>query len=167
MGTVNEFLQYTLNKTCSYISSICEIYEMASKGKSESLLDDIVYENVYTFIELLRYPACNFVIKTKLPGLLANGASEGRVYSASESITECLLFAAKLLNGAEIKKHHVEKQFKSFLSALPQNEAGYGTLGKGMIRLILTILSFALEDTGINRSDKSKFIVSLIISTNI
>ena len=128
---------------------------MASKGESESLLDDIVYENVYTFIELLRYPACNFVIKTKLPRLLANGASEG-VYSASESISECLLFAAKLLNGAEVTKQHVDKQFKSFLPALPQNEAGYKILGKGTIRLILTLLSFALEDTGINRSDRSK-----------
>lgn len=98
LRTVNAFLHYTFMKSCTYLTSICEIYELASKGKSDELLDRIIYQNIHIFIELLRYPSCNFIIKEKLPKLLSNNSGENKILRIKDCLIECLLLSAKLLN---------------------------------------------------------------------
>jgi hypothetical protein len=98
LKTVNAFFNYKFMKACTYINSICEIYELASKGKSDELLDKIIYQNVHVFIELLRYPFCNFIIKKMLPRLLRNNSGENKILKIKDCLIECLLLSAKLLN---------------------------------------------------------------------
>ena len=154
LRTVNAFVHYTFNKACIYIDSICSIYEIASKGKSDELLDKIIYQNINIFIELLRYPACNFIIKKKLPMLLANNSGENKILRIKDCLIESLLLSAKLLNNIEITKEEVDKQFKIFFSIIKEGNLDYSKLGKGMIRLILTNINFAIKHSQISHTYK-------------
>jgi hypothetical protein len=154
LNTVNAFLDHTFANSCTYIESICSIYELASKGKSDGLLDKIIYQNIHTFIELLRYPNCNFIIKNKLPKLLANSSGDNTILRIKDCLIECLLISAQLLNNVDMKKEDVDKQFKAFFKIISEEDLDFSKLGKGMIRLILTNVNFAIKHFDISLTYK-------------
>ena len=117
-----------------------------------------MFQNVHVLIELLRYPSCNFIIKSKLPKLLANTSGDNTILRMKDSLIECLLLSAKLLNGHYISKGEVDKPFKVFFRIMDEDSIDFSHFGRGMIRLILANVNFAIRHVEISSTFKENAI---------
>ena len=154
LRTVNSFLDNAFEKSCIYLNSICSIYELASKEKSDKIMNEILYQNIHIFIELLRYPASNFIVKAKINQLLSNYSGENSILRIKDWLIECLLLSARLLNKANLSKDNVDKQYRIFFKIINEDSFDFNKLGKGIIRLILTNIKFAIKHSEISHTLK-------------
>ena len=154
LRTVNSFLDKAFDKSWTYLSSIWSIYELASKEKSDKILNQILYQNIHIFIELLRYPASNFIVKGKIQNLLTNNSGENGILKIRDCLIECLLMSARLLNNVDLSKDDVDKQYRVFFKIIGEDSFDFSKLGKGIVRLILTNIKFAIKHSEISHTFK-------------
>jgi hypothetical protein len=117
-------------------------------------MNEILYQNIHIFIELLRYPASNHIVKGKINQLLSNYSGENSILKIKNCLIECLLLSAKLLNKGNLSKENVDKQYKIFFKIINEDSFDFSKLGKGIIRLILTNLKFAIKHSEISHTLK-------------
>lgn len=94
------------------------------------------------------------MIKSKLPDLFANYHGEEKVYKIKDCLPECLLLSARLLNKESLTKQEVDSHYKKLMAIIAQDDINFKRIGKGMIRSILIILSFALQHSEISHTLK-------------